>query len=330
MKQIQFTEYGSYDKLHIAESALPEPVDGQVLVRLTYASVNPVDNTLRQGGILPPVTFPKILGNEGVGIIEKGNAALPKGTRVIISCMTAAGKIRGIATNGSWQEYLAVDPSELLPVPDSIDDATAAAFPVGFLSAYICLEKAEFTPGKRVLAIAGGGAVGNATIQLAKAMGASQVITTAGSPEKAAALTGAGITNIIDLSRETIVQGVNRLTEGKGVDIVVDMVGGKITGDALQSLAKNGILVTIGYAGNVEFTARITDFVWKAIQMRGVSLSGWTDPAEHKKAYNYLLPLLESGQIKPPVAKIFSAEDVAAANQYLIEEKPFGKVLLSF
>jgi NADPH2:quinone reductase len=168
MKAIQFQAHGDYDKLQLVDIDIPQTKEGQVLVRVTYAAVNPVDNTLRKGGLKEPVKFPKTLGNEASGVVDKGNAEFPTGTRVIISCMTDQGTVRGIATNGAWQEYLSLYPSELLKTPDNVSDQEAAAFPVGFLSAYACLDKAGFAAGQSVLSIAVGGAVGNATIQLAK------------------------------------------------------------------------------------------------------------------------------------------------------------------
>jgi NADPH2:quinone reductase len=330
MKAIQFSEHGDYEVLKIVDIDTPQLQEGQLLVKVSYAAVNPVDNTLRKGGVKEPVKFPKTLGDEGSGMVVKGNPEFPAGTRVIISCMNHEGTVRGIATPGCWQEYIAIYPEELMKTPDSLPDEEAAAFPVGFLSAYICLEKAGFSAGKSVLSIAVGGAVGNAGIQLARALGASQVITTAGSTEKAKLAETAGFDNIIDLTKEKISEGVARITGGRGVDIAIDMLGGNITGDALDSLSKFGVLVGIGYSAGTEFTAKMTGFVWKGIQMRGASLSNWPDPKEHQKAKDLLLPLLASRKIQPTVAKTFSYTQVGEANRYLVEDRPFGKVLLKF
>jgi NADPH2:quinone reductase len=177
--------YSDYDKLKIVEREMPELKEGQLLVKVTHAAINSIDNTLRAGGINARVGFPVILGNEGAGVIVKGNSEFPKSTRVIISCITDAGSVRGIATEGSWQEYLALYPGDVIKTPDTVTDEIAASFPVGYFSAYVCLDKAEFRPGKSVLSIAVGGGVGNTGSQLAKALGASTVITTAGSAEKA-------------------------------------------------------------------------------------------------------------------------------------------------
>jgi len=329
MKTIEFTTPGAYDVLKLVDRPIPTLKDGELLVKVKFAAVNAVDNTIRIG-MRPATRMPAILGNEGVGIVVTGNNDFPNGTRVMISCFTTGGQVRGIYVNGVWQEYLAIRPEELIPIDDSIGDEQAAAFPVSFFSAQACLNKAKFCPGKSVLSLAVGGGVGNAGIQVAKAQGASLVITTAGSSEKADMAQSLGIENVIDLSRETINEGVLRLTQGKGVDIVIDSIGGNLTGPAIQSLSRSGILVAIGYSAGTSFTANITDFVWKGIQMRGQSLNGWFDHTSQTNVWNQLMPLFLSGQLEPIVAKVFEAEQVVEAQRFLMEERPFGKVLIRF
>jgi NADPH2:quinone reductase len=330
MKVIQFNEYGSYEQLKLTDIPEPALTGDQLLVRVTFAAVNPVDNTIRSGLIPQAKKPPMILGNEAAGIVVRGNTAFPNGTRVIVSGFTAQGTVRGITTDGAWQEYLSVLPSELVKTPDVLSDEEAASAFGGFFSAMACLNKAEFTAGKSVLSLGVGGSVGNAAVQLATALGASLVITTAGSAAKAEAAREAGYTNVINLGEESISDGVMRITGGKGVDIVIDSIGGHLTGDAIHSLARSGIIVNIGYSAGTQFTANITDFVWRGLQMRGQSLSGWFTTAQQQAVWDQLLPLFSNGSIKPIVAKSFAVSEAPAAQQYLIEERPFGKVLLQF
>src|ERR1700761_1013028 len=119
MKAIQFHEYGGYDVLKVLDIDMPQLQQGQILVRVKYAAVKPVDNTLRKGGVKEAVKFPKTLGNEGSGVVIKGDSEFPEGARVIISCMNHAGTVRGIATPGCWQEYIAVYHDELLMTPEA-------------------------------------------------------------------------------------------------------------------------------------------------------------------------------------------------------------------
>jgi NADPH2:quinone reductase len=330
MKAIQFFEHGSYENLKLVELPAPELLDGQLLIKVNYAAVNPVDNTIREGLVPQAKKPPMILGNEGSGIVVRGNDKFADGTRVFISPFNPQGVVRGIITDGTWQQYMALYPEELIETPACLSDEHAASAGVGFFSAQACLNKADFTKDKTVLSLAVGGAVGNAGVQLAKAYGAPLVITTAGSASKAQTAEKAGFTNVIDLGKESISEGVMRITGGKGVDIVIDSVGGNLTGEAIKSLARNGIIVNIGYSAGTQFTANITDFVWKGLQMRGQSLSGWFTPEQQQYVWNQILPLLAKGLIKPTIAQVFDAADAAEAQRFLIEEKPFGKVLIKF
>lgn len=330
MKAIHFLEHGSYEKLQLTELPNPELLEGQLLIKVIYAAVNPVDNTIRAGLIPQAKKPPMILGNEGAGIVVKGNAQFPDGTRVMISPFTPQGIIRGIMTDGTWQQYMALYPEELIKTPDELSDEHAASAGVGYFSAQACLNKADFTEGKSVLSLAVGGAVGNAAVQLAKAHGASVVITTAGSETKAQIAEKAGFENVINLQQESISAGVMRLTGGKGIDIVIDSIGGSLTGEAIKSLGRNGVIVNIGYSAGTQFTANITDFVWKGLQMRGQSLSGWFTPDQQQRVWNQILPLLADGRVKPTIAQIFDAAKAAEAQRFLIEEKPFGKILIRF
>lgn len=330
MKAIQFTEYGPYDKLKFVDLPMPVLQDGQLLVKIHFAAINPVDNTIRAGLIPQAKKPPMILGNEGAGVVVKGNDEFPDGTRVIVSAFTPQGVIRGIVTDGVWQEYLALYPDELIRTPVNISDEEAAAANVGFFSAQACLNKADFTPGKSVLSLGVGGAVGNAGVQLAIAHGASLVITTAGSASKASVAEQAGFQHVINLEKESISEGVLRITGGKGVDIVIDSIGGDLTGEAIKSLARNGIIVNIGYSAGTKFTANITDFVWKGLQMRGQSLSGWFTTEQQQYVWDQILSLLAKGVIKPVVAKVFDAAEAPEAQRFLIEGRPFGKVLVKF
>ena len=256
MKAIQFSAYGSYEALQLVDLDAPGLLDGQLLVKITIAAVNPVDITIRKGLIPAAKKPPMILGNEAAGVVIKGNNEFEAGTRVIVSCFTPDGLIRGIMSDGTWQEYMALYPQELIKITDNVTDEEAAAFPVAFFSAQASLNKGDFNSSKTVLALAVGGAVGNAAVQLSRAYGSPLVITTAGSSEKAASARAAGFEHVIDLTQESISEGVLRITAGKGIDLVVDSIGGDLTGEALRSLARNGILVTIGYAAGTQFTDR--------------------------------------------------------------------------
>jgi NADPH2:quinone reductase len=327
MKVIQYNEFGGYDRLHVVEVPAPQPAPGQLLVRMTAATVNPLDDFVRRGLHRGGQQLPHIPGGEGVGVVEVGTAEFPAGTRVLVLPNVLSGSIRGLAEAGTWQELLVLDPLEVVNVPATLSDAAAAGFGIAYLSAQLCLEKVSFQAGYRVLALGVGGAVGNAAIQLAQ--GAAQVISTAGSTAKAELARQAGYSHVIDLSQESIPAGVARLTDGAGVDVVIDSLGGTLTGPALSALRPGGSLVVIGYAAGREATITITDFVWKQISMHGVTLNHRL-PGTYRRLFEQFAPLAQAGKLQPLVARSFPLAEAAAAQQYLQEERPFGKVVLTF
>jgi NADPH2:quinone reductase len=322
MRMIQATQFTGYQGLVQLDAPKPQVADGRVLVRVTAAGVTPLDHTILSGGH-PRAKAPLVLGNEGAGVIEDAGASgLVPGSRVAFT----GGY--GVAENGSWEDYVAVRTDDLLPVPDGIDDVLAASLPVAYLTAQIALDDAGFAPGKTVFTPAIGGSVGNATYQLAKALGAAAVISTAGSTAKATQARDHGYADIIDLSAENIGDGVRRITQGRGVDIVIESLGGAFIGDGLSSLAVGGTLVTIGYTAGRKAGIDVTDLIWKRARMAGFALVT-QPPAVKRKAWEKVTALVIRGAVAPIVARTFPLERAAEALRHLLEGRPFGKVVLA-
>ncbi|MER5793704.1 zinc-binding dehydrogenase [Streptomyces sp. NPDC001980] len=326
MRAIQYDQFGDYDVLRPVDVPRPEPGSGQALVRLTLAGIQPLDDTVRSGkrGAVKP--FPITPGGAGVGTVEEpGRSGPAAGIRVVIS-----GGRYGVSADGTWAEYVAVDPAHLLAVPDGIDDTAAAALSTGagYLTAYLALtELAGFQPGGTVLAPGSGGAVGQGGVEIARHLGASLAITTATSTAKAERSRAAGY-EVIDLSRESLGDGVARLTDGKGVDVVLDGVAGPITGPALGALAWGGTLISIGYSAGTQADINVTDLIWKAAHVHGFLFALFTQ--EQVNAANAaLLDLVAGKEITPLVDRVFPLEQAAEAQRHLIEGGPFGRVLLS-
>jgi NADPH:quinone reductase len=321
MRMIQATQFTGYQGLVQVDAPKPRVSDGRALVRVTAAGVTPLDYTIVSGGH-PRAKAPLVLGNEGAGVIEDaGDSGLVPGSRV---AFTGA---YGVAENGSWEDYVAVRTDDLLPVPAGIDDVLAASLPVAYLTAQIALDDAGFAPGKTVFTPAIGGSVGNATYQLAKARGAAATISTAGSTVKATQARDRGYADIIDLSAENIGDGVRRITDGKGVDIVIESLGGTFIGDGLGSLAVGGTLVTIGYTAGRKAAIDVTDLIWKRARMSGFALLVQT-PAVKRKAWEQIMALIASGALAPVIARTYPLEQATEALRYLHEDRPFGKVVL--
>src|SRR5258707_3060425 len=217
---------------------------------------------------------PLVLGNGGAGVVEDaGDSGLAVGSRVMFT-----GPY-GVRENGAWKEWLLVRPEHLALVPDAIGHVLAASLPVAYLTAQTTLTLAEFKPGKTVLAPGIGGSVGNATYQVARAHGAGKVISTAGSAAKAAKARELGFEDVIDLTSEGLADGVRRITAGRGIDIVIDSIGGSVTSEALSSLALGGVLITLGYSAGRKTTIDLTDLILKRARMAGFSLFSPTPTA---------------------------------------------------
>jgi NADPH2:quinone reductase len=323
MRIIQATQFTGYQGLVPLDANIPQLTDGRVLVRVTAAGVTPLDHTILTGGH-PRAKAPLVLGNEGAGVIEDAGASgFAPGSRVAFT----GGY--GVAENGSWEEYVAVRTDDLLPIPAGIDDVLAASLPVAYLTAQIALDDAGFAPGTMVFTPAIGGSVGNATYQLARALGAAAAISTAGSTAKAAQARDRGYADIIDLSAETVGDGIRRITNGKGVDIVIESLGGTFVGDGLSSLAVGGTLVTIGYTAGRKAAIDVTDLIWKRARMTGFALLV-QPPAVKRKAWERVMALIARGALVPPVARTYPLEQAAEALRHLHEDRPFGKVVLAF
>src|SRR5260370_1273216 len=171
-----------------------------------------------------------------------------------------------------------------------------------------------------------GGSVGNANYQLARAQGAGKVISTAGSVAKAAKARGLGFEDVIDLTSEGLADGVRRITAGRGVDIVIESIGGTVTSEALSSLALGGVLITLGYSAGRKTTIDVTDLIWKGARMAGFSLFAQS-PTAIAAAWRDLIPLIVGGSVKPIVERVYPLPEAGAALRHLIEDRPFGKVV---
>ena len=322
MRAMRAEGFDGYKDLKLTDIPSPGLSEGRVLVRMTAAGVTPLDHTILSGHF-PPAKAPLVLGNEGAGIIEVGGTPeYPDGSRVMFT-----GPY-GVFENGTLSELVAVKKEHLCLVPDNVGDTAAAGLPVAYLTALLALKAAGFQAGKTVLAPAIGGSVGNATTQLARALGAKHAISTTTSHAKAEQAKERGFSGVIDLSEEGLAEGVRRLTDGYGADIVVDGIGGQILSEALETLAQNGSLTTLGYSASRKTTIDVTNLIWKGASIKSFMLfsqppSAWSD------AWKTITELLSSGRVEPIVSKTFPLEDAADALRYLIEGRPLGRVIVT-
>jgi NADPH2:quinone reductase len=322
MRAMRAEQFSGYDGLKIVELPKPAVTDGRVLVRITAAGVTPLDHTILIGDFHIPEK-PLILGNEGAGVVEEGGGVdFPTGSRVMF------WGTYGAFEDGAYSELIAVRKEDLCLIPDGVDDVSAAGIPVAYLTAQVALTLAGFRPGKTVLAPAIGGSVGNAVTQLARALGAKHAISSTTNHAKAEQAKALGFNEVIDTSSEKLGDGVRRVTDGYGADIVIDGIGGEVLSEALGALALGGSLTTLGYSASRKTTIDVTDLIVPQASIR--SLNMFRQPqATVTDAWNAIVSLLHSGAIKPIVAKTFPLAEAADALRYLVEGRPFGRVVLT-
>src|ERR1700738_4866998 len=318
MRAIEAKSFSGYGGLRQTELPKPQSAKDRGLVRVTAAGVTSLEYTVLSGGH-PRAKAPLVLGNEGAGVIEDaGDSGLAVGSRVMFT-----GPY-GVSENGTWQEWLLVRPEHLALVPDAIDDVVAASLPVAYLTAPLTLTLAGFKPGMTVLAPGIGGSVGNATYQLARAQGAGKVISTAGSAAKAARARELGFEDVVDLTAEGLAEGARRITEGKGVDIVIESIGGSVTSEGVGRRCLGGVLITLGYSAGRKTTIDVTDLIWKRARMAGFSLFAQS-PTATAAAGRDITRLIVDRPVKPIVERVYPLGEAGEALRHLIEDRPVWK-----
>ena len=322
MRAMRAERFSGYEALKLVELPKPTVTDGKVLVRITAAGVTPLDHTILFGKFHIP-EVPLVLGNEGAGWVEEGGGSdFPVGSRVMF------WGAYGAFEDGTYSEWIAVRKEDICRIPDGVDDVSAAGIPVAYLTAHVALILAGFRPGKTVLAPAIGGSIGNAVTQLARALGAKHTISSTTNHAKVEQAKALGFSEVINTSLEQLGDGVRRLTNGYGADIIVDGIGGEILSEAVKAFALGGSLITLGYSASRKTTIDVTDLIVPQASMRGLNM--FRQPqATVTNAWNALVPLLQSGAIKPIVAETFPLAEAAEALRYLVEGRPFGRVVLT-
>jgi NADPH2:quinone reductase len=322
MRAMRAEQFTGYEALKLVELPKPAVTDGKVLVRITAAGVTPLDHTILIGDFHIPEK-PLILGNEGAGVVDAGGGAdFPAGSRVMF------WGTYGAFEDGTYCEWIAVRKEDLCLIPDNVDDASAAGIPVAYLTAQVALTLADFRPGKTVLAPAIGGSVGNAVTQLARALGAKHAMSSTTNHAKAEQAKGLGFNEVIDTSVEKLTDGVRRITDGYGADIIIDGIGGEVLSEAVKALAPGGSLITLGYSASRKTTIDVTSLIVSQTSIRGFNM--FSQPqAIVADAWKSIASLLKSGAIKPIVAKTFPLVEAAEALRYLVDGRPFGRVVLT-
>ncbi|MDH6085971.1 zinc-dependent alcohol dehydrogenase family protein [Umezakia ovalisporum] len=330
MKAILMTAVGSPEVLQLRE--VPDPTgllgNNQLLIRLAAAGVNPIDTKLRQRGTFYPDQMPAILGCDGAGVVEAVGADV-KEFRLTDEVYFCYGGLGGY--QGNYAEYTVVDQAYVTHKPASVSFAEAAAAPLVLITAWEALyERGRLAPGERVLIHAGAGGVGHVAIQLAKLKGAF-VSTTVSSQEKADFVKALGADEVIFYQETDFVQAALNWTDGEGVDLAFDTVGGDTFEKTFPAVRVYGDIVTI-----LEPKA---DTVWKTARLRNLRigfelmltpmLQGLEESLKHHgQILEQCASWMNEGKLKLQVSHRFPLAEAARAHQVLESGSMMGKIVL--
>jgi NADPH:quinone reductase len=322
MKAVHVTEFGGTEFIKVDSVDVPSINDNEVLIRVVKTSVNFADIKSRYGK--KGAKLPFIPGLDAAGYIEKkgsGVTGLYEGQRVI-----------AFPKNGSYAEFTAAPQELVFPIPDELDFTTAAACPVvAFLSHRLLLNVAQIQKGETVLVHAAAGGVGTTAIQLAKLLGAGTVIGTVGNPLKRKIAEESGADFVVCYEEEDFAKAVNLITDGRGVDIILDSVAGSVTENSLNCLAPYGRLVHFGNSGGKTGNILTSDLHSSCRSILGFSLGTTRKQRPHllRETAKEVFPYLVKKQLKIKVGHEFPLEDAAKAHELMEDRLNQGKIILN-
>ncbi len=325
MKAVIAEKPGDENVLHLAEATDPVLRPEDLLIRVTHAGVNRADVMQRQGQYPPPPGASEIIGLECAGeVVEVGSAV--KGWSV-------GERAMALVPGGGYAEKATVHHGSAMHVPEVLNDAEAAALPEVFLTAFLNLfQIAGVKKGDSVLVHGGGSGVGTAAIQLLKEAGARTIIT-AGSEEKCQRCLSLGADVAINYKSGPFSIAVKDATDGRGVDVVLDIIGAAYLQQNLESLARGGRLVLIALQKGAKGEVNLMPVLRNHLSIVGSTLRSRPDAEKAEIVAAFLARFgaaLEAGRLRPPIHKVIPAAEAPAAHRIMQASEHFGKIVLKF
>ena len=328
MQAIAITEFGGPEVLQRTDCPDPVAGPGQVLIRVAASGVNRPDVVQRKGHYPAPPGESELPGLEIAGEIIAGDAEAMQQAGFAIGDQVCA-----LVAGGGYAELCVAPVAQCLPVPTGLSLIEAASLPEPFYTVWSNVyDRARLQPGETLLVQGGSSGIGVTAIQMAKARG-SRVIVTAGSDEKCQACLALGADHAINYKTQDFVEQVLAITDGKGVDVVLDMVAGDYVAREVKCLAEDGRIVIIAVQGGTkaEFNAGL-------VLTRRLSIMGSTlrkQPVAFKAAIaqqlrQHVWPLIEAGSIKPVIHSVFPATEAAQAHTLMESNQHIGKIVLTW
>jgi NADPH:quinone reductase len=328
MRAVEITSFGGPEVLRLGERPVPQSGVGEVLIRVLASGINRPDVLQRLGHYAPPAGTSDLPGLEVAGVVESGDAAAmaKAGIRV-------GDRICALVAGGGYAEWCVAPVAQCLPVPAGFSDIEAASLPETFFTVWSnVFDRGHLQAGESLMVQGGASGIGVTAIQLARAFGAT-VIATAGSDEKCAACLTLGAHHAINYKSQDFVAEAKRITDGKGVDVVLDMVAGDYVAREVECVAEDGRIVIIAVQGGVksEFNAglvlrRRLTITGSTLRPRSIAFKGAIARALRERVW----PLLEAGQVRPVIHSTFAASDAAKAHALMESNQHIGKIVLTW
>lgn len=328
MQAIEISAFGAPEVLRVCERAQPVPGVGEVLIRVAASGVNRPDVLQRKGHYPAPPGASDLPGLEVAGVIESGD----------VQAMAAHGlqpgdRVCALLAGGGYAQWCVAPVEQCLPVPAGLTDAEAASLPETFFTVWSnVFDRARLQTGETLLVQGGSSGIGVAAIQLGRAFGAT-VIATAGSEDKCAACLALGAHHAIAYRSQDFVAEVMRITQGRGADVVLDMVAGDYVAREVDCLAEDGRIAIIAVQGGVQaaFDAgkllrRRLTITGSTLRARSTAFKGAIARALRERVW----PLLASGAVRPVVYRSFAAHEAAQAHALMESNRHIGKIVLTW
>ena len=312
MRAVQIEEFGGTEVLQVVDLPKPEPGDGEVLIEVSHAGINFADTHQRENSYLARYEVPLVLGGEVAG-------TTPDGTRVV-----------ALVASGGYAEFAVAPEATVFPIPDGVDDGTALALIIQGLTAWhLFRTSAKLAEGESVVVVSGAGGVGNLAVQLAKPFGAGRVIATASSEDKRAKTLELGADAAVDPATDDLKGALIEANEGRSVDVVLEMSGGRVFDQCAEALAPFGRIVAYGIASREPNTVETGRLMRKSRAVVGFWLMhclGRRDMME--EPLQDLFERAARGDLVPQVGTTYGLSDVRQAHEDLQGRRTSGKLLL--
>jgi NADPH2:quinone reductase len=326
MKAIIITQPGSPEVLQLADRPKPAIADNEVLVKVMAAGVNRPDVAQRKGNYPPPAGAPTdIPGLEIAGVIAEVASNVQR--------WKIGDKVCALVIGGGYAEFCNVPEGQCLPVPKNLSFAEAASLPETFFTVWSnVFDRAKLQPGESLLVHGGSSGIGVAAIQMAKAL-CNTVYATAGSEEKCMFCEQLGAAKAINYKTENFSEAILQLTNSKGVNVILDMIGGDYTPLNIKCLADDGRLVMINSMNGKDVQIDLSAVMRKRINITGSMLRSRDTAFKSAIAKNleeHIWPLLVSDKIKPVIYKVFPANEASKAHELMESSEHMGKIILNF